>query len=205
MFEKLKQYVSPQAPTCTMEYMVVALGNPGTKYENTRHNIGFMAMDRLCQKFSAKCDRLKFKSLCGEAMIGGKRTLLLKPSTFMNLSGEAVVEAMQFYKLEPENVIVIYDDISLDVGKMRIRRKGSHGGHNGMKNIIYLSGKDTFPRIKVGVGQKPHPDYDLADWVLSRFTDQDLKQLSPTLDQVVQAVELMISGKTDQAMNQFNS
>ena len=188
-----------------MEYMVVALGNPGAKYENTRHNIGFMAMDRLCSKFSVKCDRLKFKSLCGEVMIAGKRTLLLKPSTFMNLSGEAVVEAMQFYKLEPENIIVIYDDVSLDVGKLRIRRKGSHGGHNGMKNIIYLSGKDTFPRIKVGVGQKPHPDYDLADWVLSRFTEQDMKQLSPVLDKVVQAVELMISGKTDQAMNQFNS
>lgn len=185
--------------------MIVGLGNPGAKYENTRHNIGFMAMERICRKYSVKCDKLKFKSLCTDVMINGKRTLLLMPSTFMNLSGEAVTEAMQFYKIPSENVLVLYDDISLDIGKMRIRRKGSHGGHNGMKNIIYLSGKDDFPRIKLGVGQKPHPDYDLADWVLSRFTAQDLKELDTVLENAVKAAELIVAGNTEQAMNKFNS
>ena len=206
LFEKLKQYNSarqplPQGP---VEWIVAGLGNPGREYENTRHNAGFMALERLCRKCGAKADRLKFKSLCGDAMVGGKRVLLLRPGTFMNKSGEAVTEAMQFYKLPPERVIILFDDISLDVGRMRIRRKGSDGGHNGMKNIIYLSGKDTFPRIKIGVGAKPHPDYDLADWVLSRFTAEEMKLLDPLLDHVVQAVELMAEGKTDEAMNRFN-
>ena len=131
--------------------------------------------------------------------------LLMKPTTYMNLSGQAVQEAMQFYKVPAEKVLVIYDDISLDVGKMRIRRKGSDGGHNGMKNIIYLTGKDTFPRVKVGVGNKPHPDYDLAAWVLSKFTDAELKTLDDTFNNAWEAARLVLLGEIDKAMNQFNS
>ena len=138
-------------------------------------------------------------------MIGGVRTLLLKPSTFMNLSGQSVTEAMSFYKIPAEKVIVIYDDISLPPGRLRIRRKGSDGGHNGMKNIIYLSGKDTFPRIKMGVGAKPNPQWDLADWVLSTFSAQEKKDLSEAIDHAASAVELMVQGKIDEAMNRFNS
>ena len=134
----------------SIEYMVVGLGNPDKKYENTRHNTGFICLDKIAEKFSCDVNRIKYKSLVGECTIDGKKVLLMKPQTYMNNSGQAVVEAMNFYKIPPENVILIFDDISLDVGKMRIRRKGSHGGQNGVKNIIYLSGKDTFPRIKVG-------------------------------------------------------
>ena len=187
-----------------VEWLVVGLGNPGSKYENTRHNAGFLALDRIAEKTGARIDRLKFKSLCGEAAIGGKKVLLLKPSTFMNLSGQAVQEAMAFYKIPPERVLVLFDDISLDIGHMRIRLKGSDGGHNGMKNIIYLSGSDQFPRVKIGVGDKPHPDYDLADWVLSSFSKKDFEQLNPLFDNVCQSVNLIIEGKAAEAMNRFN-
>ena len=139
------------------DYMIVGLGNPGRQYEDTRHNVGFITMDMLSDKYGAKINKLKFKSLMGEGRIEGKRCLLLKPQTFMNLSGEAVRDAAQFYKIPPENIIVIFDDISLEPGKLRIRRKGSHGGHNGMKNIIYLLNNDNIPRIKMGVGAKPNP------------------------------------------------
>ena len=135
----------------------------------------------------------------------GVRVLLLKPDTFMNLSGQAVQEAMQFYQIPAEKVIVIYDDINLGVGELRIRKKGSDGGHNGMKNIIYLTGADTFPRIRVGIGQKPHPDYDLAAWVLSAFSPEELQTLSETAKTVCEALPLMLTGKTDQAMNRFNT
>lgn len=208
IFEKLKTTLYPsdsrQAVAGTPEYLVVGLGNPETKYDLTRHNAGFMALDRISEKCGCKADRLKFKSLTGLAELSGKKALLMKPSTYMNRSGEAVVEAMQFYKIPAEKVIVLYDDISLDVGKMRIRRKGSDGGHNGIKSIIYLTGKDTFPRVKIGVGKKPHPDYDLAAWVLSRFTEEEQKTLAPLLEQVYEAVNLIVEGKTDQAMNRFN-
>ncbi|MEG1778747.1 MAG: aminoacyl-tRNA hydrolase, partial [Oscillospiraceae bacterium] len=190
IFEKLKNYVNPKAPSGPIEYIIVGLGNTGEKYVGTRHNIGFMAADKICGKYGITCDRLKFKALCGEGIIAGKRVLVMKPTTFMNLSGEAVVQAMQFYKLPAENTIIIFDDVSLDIGKMRIRRKGSHGGQNGIKNIIYLAGTDTFPRIKIGVGQKPHPDYDLAAWVLSRFTPEDMKQITPLLDDVANALQM---------------
>lgn len=152
-----------------------------------------------------KIDRLKFKALYGIGRLGGRGVMLLKPQTFMNLSGEAVRDAMQFYKVRPENVIVIYDDISLDVGKLRIRRKGSDGGHNGMKNIIYLTGSDAYPRIKMGVGAKPHPDYDLAAWVLSHFTKDEGKSLEDAVENACRAAELMVKGETDKAMNSFNS
>ena len=144
-------------PAGPVEFLIVGLGNPGRQYENTRHNAGFITLDVIAEKAGARVDRIKFKGLCGEGMLGGKKVLFLKPSTFMNLSGQSVQEAMSFYKLPPEKVLVIFDDISLDPGKLRIRRKGSDGGHNGIKNIIYLSGKDTFPRIKMGVGKSPTP------------------------------------------------
>ena len=188
----------------TYDYMIVGLGNPGKKYEFTKHNSGFLCIDLFAEKQGVKIDRLKFKSLVGETRIGSKRCLLLKPQTFMNLSGEAVRDAAQFYKIPPQNIIVIFDDISLDVGKMRIRRKGSDGGHNGIKNIIYHLASDEFPRIKVGIGAKPHPDFDLADWVLAPFTKEQLKQLREVADKCCDAVELMVDGKIDDAMGRFN-
>lgn len=192
-------------PAGAVEYIIVGLGNPGTEYENTRHNIGFMTIDTLCEKYKVSCKKLKFKSLTCDVTISGKRCLIMKPSTFMNKSGEAVTEAMSFYKIPPERTIIVLDDISLEPGKLRIRRKGSDGGHNGIKNIIYLSGADTFPRIKMGVGAKPHPDYNLADWVLGHFKKEDGERLEQCFDNAVTALELMVDGKTDMAMNRFNS
>jgi len=187
-----------------VEYIVAGLGNPGREYEKTRHNAGFLALDKICERYSFKIDRLKFKSLCGDAVVGGKRVLFLKPSTYMNNSGEAIRDAMQFYKVPIQNVLVVFDDISLDVGKMRIRRKGTDGGHNGIKNIIYLTGSDDFPRIKIGVGQKPHPDFNLADWVLSSFSRDDLKLLDEVFDKTCDAVRLIIEGRISEAMNKYN-
>lgn len=201
MFEKFKK----TAATGSVEYLIVGLGNPGREYENTRHNCGFIALDYLAEKLNCKINKIKFKSTIGECEISGHKCLLMKPSTFMNLSGQAVVEAMNFYKIKPENVIVIFDDISLDVGKMRIRRKGSDGGQKGMQNIIYLSGSQDFPRIKVGIGKKPHPEYDLKKWVLSRFSDADKKLMLPLLDNITDAVSLMVDGNIDKAMNLYNS
>lgn len=191
--------------TGSIEYIIVGLGNPGSQYENTRHNAGFITLDTIAKKSDIKVDRLKFKSLCGTGKIGGKRVLLMKPSTFMNLSGQAVTEAMAFYKIPPEHTIVIFDDISLEPGKLRIRRKGSDGGHNGIKNIIYLSGSDKFPRIKVGVGAKPNPHWELADWVLSKFTESEMKSLTEAAENAAQSVEYMVNEQTDKAMNLFNS
>ena len=188
----------------SIEYLIVGLGNPGKQYEGTRHNAGFISLDYIADELNVKVNKIKFKSTVGEARISGKRCLLMKPSTFMNLSGQAVTEAMRFYKLSPQQVIVISDDISLDVGKIRIRRKGSDGGQNGLKNIIYLSGSDEFPRVKVGIGKKPHPDYDLKDWVLSRFTDKDKKLLAERLPDIKGAVECIVSGEIDKAMNLYN-
>ncbi len=199
MFFKKKEALS-----ASVDYIVAGLGNSGTRYENTRHNAGFIAADRLADKLHVRIDRIKYKSLVTTCTIGEHKVLLMKPSTYMNNSGLAVVEAMNFYKIPPERVIVLFDDISLDVGKMRIRRKGSDGGHNGIKNIIYLSGSDQFPRIKLGVGHKPEK-WDLADWVLSRFSEDELKILTETADKACDAVELMIAGQTDKAMNLYNS
>ncbi|MGN1126659.1 MAG: aminoacyl-tRNA hydrolase [Ruminococcus sp.] len=189
----------------SVEYMVVGLGNPDKKYENTRHNTGFICLDRVAEKFGANVNRIKFKSLVGECTISGKKVLLMKPQTYMNNSGQAVVEAMNFYKIPAENVVLIFDDISLDVGKMRIRRKGSDGGQNGVKNIIYLSGKDTFPRIKVGIGKKPHPDYDLAKWVLSKFSNDEIKLIDQMAENCCEALPYILEGNVDKAMNLFNS
>lgn len=188
----------------SIEYIVVGLGNPGKQYEGTRHNAGFISLDYIADELGVKVNKIKFKSTVGEANIGGKRCLLMKPSTYMNLSGQAVTEAMRFYKIAPQQVIVISDDISLDVGKIRIRRKGSDGGQKGLQNIIYLSGSDEFPRVKVGIGKKPHPDYELKDWVLSRFTDKDKKLIAERLPDIRSAVELIVSGDIDKAMNLYN-
>ena len=192
-------------PMGTFEYMIVGLGNPGRQYEETRHNVGFITMDMLADKYGIKVNKLKFKSLMGDGRIEGKRCLLLKPQTFMNLSGEAVRDAAQFYKIPPENIIFIFDDISLDPGKLRIRRKGSHGGHNGMKNIIYHLKSDSFPRIKIGVGAKPNPEYDLADWVVSRFTQSEAKLIKEVAEDTVSAIEYMVKGDIDKAMSNYNS
>lgn len=186
------------------DFMIVGLGNPGKKYEFTKHNTGFLCIDLFAEKHGVKIDRLKFKALIGDVRLGSKRCLLMKPQTFMNLSGEAVRDAAQFYKIAPQNIIVIFDDISLDLGKMRIRRKGSDGGHNGIKNIIYHLASDEFPRIKVGIGAKPHPDFDLADWVISPFTKEQLKELREVAEKSCDAIELMVENKTDEAMGKFN-
>ena len=204
IFRKLEEERAP-APVGAVEFIVCGLGNPGTQYENTRHNTGFMALDTLADKLGADVKRLKFKSLTADVNIGGKHCLLMKPTTFMNNSGEAVVEALNFYKLPPENLLVMYDDISLDVGRVRIRKKGSDGGHNGIKSIIYLTGSDTFPRIKIGVGAKPNPDYDLAAWVLGMFPKEQGEQLESALGRAAEAAQLIVAGRTDEAMNKYNS
>lgn len=184
--------------------MVVGLGNPDKKFENTRHNCGWAAIDHIAEKRGCRVNKIRFKSFTGECLVGEKTALLMKPTTYMNNSGQAVVEAMNFYKLPPENVIVIFDDISLPVGKMRIRQKGSDGGQKGMRSIIYLSGRDDYPRIKIGIGAKPNPEWDLADWVLSRFGKDELKILAQLFDNVNEALELMTDGKIDRAMNLYN-
>ncbi len=201
IFKQIEKEHTPQGP---VEFIIVGLGNPGTKYENTRHNMGFMAIDTLAEKVGADIKKLRFKSLTAEATVGGKKVLLMKPTTFMNNSGEAVVEALNFYKLSTEKLLVLYDDISLDVGKMRIRTKGSAGGHNGIKSIIYLTGSDVFPRIKMGVGQKPNKDYDLADWVLGHFPKEQGEALEQVFANAAAAAELIVSGKTTDAMNKYN-
>ncbi len=203
ILNKLKTESAPQV-SGAVQYIICGLGNPGTQYENTRHNAGFMAVDTIAENLKVTVKKLKFKSLTGDVMIGGVRCLLMKPTTFMNNSGEAVVEALNFYKLKPEQLIVIYDDISMDVGRTRIRRKGSDGGHNGIKNIILQTNSDNFPRIKIGVGAKPHPDYNLADWVLSPFLKEQGEALESALSNAAKAAELMVQGKTDEAMNKYN-
>ena len=203
MFHLFHKHNAPAA--APVEYIIVGLGNPGQQYENTRHNAGFIVLDTLAAKLHVKIDRIKFKGLTCTAAIDGKGVLLLKPSTFMNRSGESVREAMQFYKIPPERVIIVFDDISLEPGKLRIRRKGSDGGHNGIKNIIYLSGVDTFPRIKMGVGAKPHPDYDLASWVLSKFTQKEREDLASAAENACSALLLMLNDNVQEAMNKYNS
>ena len=187
-----------------IEYLIVGLGNPGRQYETTRHNAGFLFMDMLADKLNVKINKIKFKAVVGEAQIGGVRCLLMKPQTFMNLSGEAVKEACTFYKIPPENVIVAFDDISLPCGGLRIRRKGSAGGHNGIKSIIQHLGSDNFPRIKLGVGAKPHPDYDLADYVLSNFSKDDIPLMKQAMEKGCDALDFMVKGKIDEAMSKYS-
>ncbi len=206
IFDLFKQIESKEpAVSGPPQWIIAGLGNPGDKYRNTRHNTGFMMIDAFAGQCGAHFGKHRFKANTAAVMCGEQSCLLLKPDTFMNLSGQSVTEAMRFYQIPPEHVIVIYDDINLDVGALRIRKKGSDGGHNGLKNIIYLSGADTFPRIRVGIGQKPHPEYDLADWVLSAFSAEETETLRETAKTVGEAIQLMIAGKTDQAMNRFNT
>lgn len=189
----------------SIDWLVVGLGNPGKKYEGTRHNAGFMAADALAEKLGIRVDRVKFHALIGDGMCGSQRILLAKPQTYMNLSGQAVDEILSFYKIPPERLLVMCDDISLEPGHLRIRRKGSHGGQNGMRNIIDMVETDQFTRIKLGVGKKPHPDYDLADWVLSHFTQNELKEMAQSANNAAEAAVLIVGGQTDKAMNLYNS
>ncbi len=185
-------------------HLVVGLGNPGDKYTFTRHNAGFLSMDYIAQKLGIKLDRVRFKSLCCEATVDGKRVLFMKPQTFMNLSGEAVQEAANFYKIPPENILVICDDVNFDVGILRIRRKGSYGGQNGIKNIIEQLGTEEFPRIKVGIGKRPSPDFDMKDYVLSKFSEAEQKTLFSTFDGVYNSVKLILDGKIEEAMSHYS-
>lgn len=187
-----------------IDYLVVGLGNPGKKYEWTRHNAGFIALDQLAEKHSIKVTRVKWNALVGDGNIAGCRVMLMKPQTFMNASGEAVSAAMNFYKLPPEHVIIMFDDISLDPGKLRIRRKGSDGGQRGMRSIITCTGSENFPRVKLGIGAKPRPEYELADWVLSYFTLDERKLMLEASKSAGEAVELILRGEFEKAMNQFN-
>ncbi len=200
MFNKFKKDSSS-----TYEYLIVGLGNPGAKYETTRHNAGFLCVTYLEDKLSFSVKKLKFHALIGDTKIGSKRVLVMKPQTMMNNSGTAVAECASFYKIPPENVIVIYDDISLDPGKLRIRRKGSAGGHNGIKSIISHLGSESFPRIKLGVGAKPHPDYDLADWVLANIPKKDIAPMRDAISDACDALEYIVNGDIDGAMSKFNS
>lgn len=200
MFRKKKEFSSGN-----FEYLIVGLGNPGKKYEFTKHNAGFMCLDMFAQDNSLKINKLKFKSLMTDCVIEGKKCILLKPQTFMNLSGEAVRDCAEFYKIPPENIIVIFDDVSLDTGKIRIRRKGSAGGHNGIKNIIYHLNSDNFPRVKIGVGQKPDENWDLADWVLKPFTKDELLLMRDAAKNVEDIINLMVSDQTEEAMSKYNS
>lgn len=186
------------------DWIVAGLGNPGVKYERTRHNTGWMMLDHCAEAWRIDVKRLKFKGLYGKGNVAGESVVLLKPETFMNLSGESVTEAMRFFHIPPERTLILFDDISLPVGRMRIRLQGSDGGHNGMKNIIYLSGSDRFPRVKIGIGGKPE-GWDLKDWVLSGFTADEMKALGALAEDVREAVEMMLSGKADRAMNRFNT
>ena len=188
----------------SIEYIIVGLGNPEPKYDTTRHNAGFRAIDRLAENCGARINSLKHRALCGKAEISGKKVLLLKPQTYMNHSGEAVRSAASFYKVPPAKIIVLFDDCAIGVGEIRIRRKGSAGGHNGIKSLIEHLGTQDFPRVKIGVGEKPHPDYDMADWVLSGFSQTEFKAVCSRFDDVSKAVELIVSGETDKAMNLFN-
>lgn len=205
IFELFKKISSENtASREPISHVVVGLGNPGAQYLHTRHNAGFLAIDYICKKYGATVNRSAHKGLVGEATIAGKRVILVKPQTFMNLSGECVRAVLDFYKISPDNLIIIYDDISLPVGRLRVRRDGSAGGHNGIKSILEHLGTKTFPRIKIGVGEKPHPDYDLASWVLSEFSAEDLKHLEDTFPTVCEGIEKILTSSIDDAMQICN-
>lgn len=186
-------------------HIVAGLGNPGREYADTRHNCGFIALDKISEQTGIRVDRAKFDALTGDGEIGGVRVLLMKPQTFMNESGVAIKKAADYYSIPPENVIVIFDDASLPVGNMRIRTKGSSGGHNGIKSVIDHLGCDLFPRVKIGIGEKPHPDYDIKDWVLGKFEPSDRKKIDSAAENCLGAVELMLKGEYDAAMGKYNT
>ena len=185
-------------------YIIAGLGNPGRKYENTRHNTGFRVLDGLADRYGIAVEQRKHKALCGTGMVEGQKVLLMKPQTYMNLSGESIREAVEYYRVDPEcELLVIYDDISLEPGQLRIRKKGSAGGHNGVKDIIRHLGTQVFPRIKVGVGEKPE-GYDLADYVLGHFSPEDAQKMQEACNRAVMAAAAVLSEGTDRAMNDFN-
>lgn len=185
-------------------YLIAGLGNPGTKYDMTRHNIGFHTIDYMADEMGVKIRKLKYKALYGEGVINGERVILAKPQTFMNLSGESIAEFVKFFKIPVGNVIIISDDISLDTGRIRVRGKGSAGGHNGLKSIIYMLNSDNFPRVRIGVGAPPHADYDLADFVLGRFSKEEIPVLEETIVRADKAVKEIIANGVESAMNKFN-
>lgn len=187
-----------------IEYLIVGLGNPGEKYTYTRHNAGFLAMDYISQKSCCKVNKVKFKALVGDCTIGGHRVLLMKPQTYMNNSGEAVREAADFYKIPADKIIVISDDVAQAPGRMRIRKSGSAGGQKGLNSIIVHLGTDQFPRIRIGVGEKPNPEYDMADWVLGKIPEEDQKKLFSIFGCVNDSLPLLLDGKIDDAMGKFN-
>ncbi len=199
LFKKIEK----KEDTALLTHIIVGLGNPGAEYKETRHNIGFCALDFIAERMGVRVDRAKFRALVGEGKIGGARVLLMKPQTYMNNSGEAISEAAAFYKIPPENIIVLHDEISFDPGIFRIRRKGSAGGHNGLKSIISHIGED-FPRIKIGVGKKPTPEYDLVKWVLGKLPKSDNEEIEKRFVDILSSCELIISGKTDEAMNKYS-
>lgn len=188
-----------------VEYIVVCLGNPGDKYTTTRHNMGFLFGDYIADKLGFDFKKIKFKANYNIVEFGGKRVMFMKPQTYMNSSGIAVAEAASFYKVDSEKVIVIVDDVNFDVGQIRIRRKGSSGGHNGIKSISEQLKTENYPRIKLGVGKKPHPDYDMADYVLGNLTRDDMKKLPELFDRAMLALELIVKGDADAAMQRYNS
>lgn len=204
IFELFKKISTESTSHEPVSYIVVGLGNPGAEYTRTRHNAGFTAIDYICGRYGARVTKSAHKGLVGEAVIAGKRVLLVKPQTFMNLSGECVRAVLDYYKLGADRLIVIYDDISLAPGRLRVRRDGSAGGHNGIKSIISSIGTQTFARIKIGVGEKPHPDYDLASWVLSEFSDSDYAAISASLPTVCEGLEKIIVSSIDDAMQICN-
>lgn len=187
-----------------VSWLIVFLGNPGLKYNGTRHNAGFMAADAMEKKLGVSINKLRFRALTQTADIAGQKVMLMKPQTYMNLSGDAVIQAARFYKIPPERVIVVSDETSLPIGKLRIRRGGSAGGHNGLKSVISQLGTDKFPRIRLGVGAPPHPDYDMADWVLGAFKGQDAADMEQLAKTAADAAECYIAEGPDRAMNKFN-
>lgn len=203
IFDLFRSIEKKEDPT-PISAIVVGLGNPGHEYENTRHNAGFVAVDYIAHKCGVKIDRAKFHALTAQARIGDSRVLLMKPQTFMNSSGIAVGEAAAFYKVPPESVIVLCDDISLDPGIIRLRRKGSSGGHNGLKSIISHLPGENFPRVKIGIGKKPSQEYDLADWVLGKMSEDDLAKVRERLADIEESVRLMLDGKIDEAMSKHS-
>lgn len=185
-------------------WLIVGLGNPGKEYASTRHNCGFRAVDLVAEQLGCKIDKLKFQGLYGQASCEGKKIYLLKPQTYMNLSGRSVLQMSAYYNIPPERIIVLFDDISLEPGRLRIRSNGSAGGHNGIKSIITELGSENFPRVKIGVGAKPHKDADLADWVLSGFTSQEEKLLKTSLQNAADAALCIVQRTTEEAANRFN-
>ena len=184
-------------------WLIVGLGNPGREYENTRHNAGFRALDILAAKLGCKVDKAKYQGLYGQVTHNGRKLLLLKPQTYMNLSGRSVLQLSAFFQVPPQNIIILFDDISLEPGRLRLRKDGSAGGHNGIKSIIQELGSQDFPRVKIGVGAKPHPDSDLAAWVLSAFSAQEEKALQPALERAADAALAIVERGLPEASNRF--